>query len=351
MDMVSVLLGLILIGIVVVAFLQLRKKDDGHFHVSDRVDNLNKQMVDTLMTMQKQMEERLKVTSEQTMQGSKHLGDRMDNAAKAVQSVMIEMAKLKEDSKKIFDVGKDIASLQDLLKAPKLRGNLGEFFLGDLLAQIFPAEHFSMQYRFKDGLTVDAVLMLKDDILVPVDSKFPLENFLTMIQFQKEQNDGEALKARKLFITQVKKHIDDIASKYIRPEEHTLDFALMYIPAENVYYETIIRDDENLVTYAHKKKVFPVSPNSFYIYLQAILMGLRGLQIEKETKNILAGLSKMSQDFGKFGEDFKLIGTHLGRAQGSYENSEKRLEKFQDSVGNLLKGRDGGEDSASKLDV
>lgn len=337
----NILLVLVILGLGILIVLQLRKRDDsGHHHVSERIEDLNQKMVETMLKMQSQMEERLKATTEQGDRSTKHLGDRMDMAAKAVKEVMIKMTEVEAGNKRIYDVGKDIASLQEILKAPKLRGNLGELFLGDLLSQILPPEHFALQHHFKDGLTVDAVIVLKDGVLVPVDSKFPLENFMVMLAEEKEGHEEGAQRAKKLFANQVKKHIDDIAEKYIRPDEHTLDFALMYIPAENVYYETIIKGTEDLVGYAHKKKVFPVSPNSFYIYLQAILMGLRGLQIEKETKNIIAGLGRIHKEFEKFTEDYRLVGKHISNAHGAYEDGEKRMEKFSDRVGKLLDSSD-----------
>jgi DNA recombination protein RmuC len=147
-------------------------------------------------------------------------------------------------------------------------------------------------------------------------------------------SDETQAKARKSFSGDVKKHVDAIASKYILEDEGTFDFALMYIPAENVYYEIIIKDqdEKSISQYALSKHVIPVSPNSFYIYLQALVMGLRGLQIEKGAKEILATLGRLKTDFERFGQDYELVGTHLGRAQSSYANSDKRLGKFREKL-------------------
>ncbi|MFC1810975.1 DNA recombination protein RmuC [Patescibacteria group bacterium] len=280
----------------------------------------------------KQINERLKENNTTIQREHRSVGERLDTAAKAVNTVTARLSKIEEGNKRIYDVGKDISSLQELLKAPKLRGGLGELFLNDLLAQIFPKENYSMQYSFKSGDTVDAVIHVRDNHLIPVDSKFPLENFKKM--YEEEDEKGRA-DYRKAFINDVKKRIDEISSKYILPDEGTFDFALMYIPAENVYYEMIIKSQEdstNLSNYAFTKKVIPVSPNTFYVYLQTILIGLKGFQIEKKAGEILTSLSRLRGDFEKFGDDFGLVGKHLGHARGRYENSEKKLSRFSDKL-------------------
>jgi DNA recombination protein RmuC len=209
-----------------------------------------------------------------------------------------------------------------------LRGGLGEFFLEDLLAQTLPANHFTMQHAFSSGEKVDAAIRLGSS-LVPVDAKFPLENFKRILEAGSDDEQG---RAKRQFAADVRKHIDAIAAKYILPDEGTYDFALMYIPAENVYYETIIKDealgDRNLSQYALSKRVIPVSPNSFYAYLQAIVLGLKGMRIEERATEILHYLSRLQGDFAKFRDDFAVLGKHLGHAHASFQASEKRLEKF-----------------------
>ena len=273
--------------------------------------------------------ERLKESSEVLQKSQQSLGERLDNAARVVGNVQKSLGSLEEANRKIYEVGKDIASLQEILRAPKLRGGLGEFFLADLLGQILPPEHFTTQFAFKSGEKVDAVIKLGGS-LVPVDSKFPLENFKRMLD---GVSDDEKGRAKKQFVSDVKKHIDAIASKYILPDEGTYDFALMYIPAENVYYETIIKDDaaggeKGLIQYALGKKVIPVSPNSFYAYLQVIIMGLRGMRIEERAKEIFQDLSRLRGDFSKFRDEFDVLGKHLGHAQSSFQSADKRLDQF-----------------------
>ncbi len=270
--------------------------------------------------------------AQQLQKSTGDLNTRLDNAARVVSEVSRSLGGLNEATKKVFDVGKDIASLQEILRSPKLRGGLGELFLGDLLAQIFPPAHYSLQHRFKSGEAVDAVIRIGQN-LVPVDAKFPLENFRRIIETAEEERKT----AKRKFIADVKKHVDAISGKYILPDEGTFDFALMYIPAENVYYELIIKDevvdtDKSLLNYAFAKRVIPVSPNSFYAYLQTILLGLKGLHIEEQAQEILKNIARLSGDFRKFQEEFELVGKHLASTKARYDDAEKRLGKFSDKL-------------------
>lgn len=249
------------------------------------------------------------------------LNTRLDNAGRVV-------ADLREKLGQIHEVGKAAAELVNILRAPKLRGGMGELFLGDLLAQILPPEHYRLQHRFKSGEAVDAVIQIGQN-LVPVDAKFPYENFKRVIE---AASDSERVAARKQFLRDVKKHVDAIAGKYILPDEGTYDFALMYVPAENVYYETIIKEDageeHQLFGYALQKRVIPVSPNSFYAYLQTILLGLRGMKVEHQAQEILNALQRLRGDFDRLQENFRLLGKHLANATGAYTDTEKSLTKF-----------------------
>ena len=294
----------------------------------ERLDNNAQSIQQQLGQMLGHVNERLGENAAVLNQTQQSLGERLDNAARVVGHVQRSLGGLEEANRKIYEVGKDIASLQEILRAPKLRGGLGEFFLEDLLAQILPPQHFSTQHSFRSGEKVDAAIKLGAS-LVPVDAKFPLENFKRMVEAATDEEKG---RARKQFVADVKKHVDAIAAKYILPDEGTYDFALMYIPAENVYYETIIKDDapeeKSLSHYAMTKRVVPVSPNSLYAYLQAIVLGLKGMKIEDRAKEIIQYLSGLQGDFGKFREEFALLGKHLGHAQSSYLNADRRLEQF-----------------------
>jgi DNA recombination protein RmuC len=278
---------------------------------------------------QQSINQQLSSHGEMMQNTHKTVGERLDNAARTVGELQNKLGKLDEANQKIYEVGKDISSLQEILKSPKLRGGLGELFLNDLLGQILPKEHFKTQYSFKDNEIVDAVILL-GNYMVSVDSKFPLENFRRLVEAQEELDKKIH---RKQFHTDVKKHIDSIAKKYIRPDEKTFDFALMYIPAENIYYEIIIKGDEvdaerTLSTYAMSKRVIPVSPNNFYVYLNTILLGLKGMKIEESISDVIASMSQLKTDLGRFQDDFELVGTHLNRAQGSFEKAGKRFDKI-----------------------
>jgi len=244
-----------------------------------------------------------------------------------------DLGKMEEITRELLEKAKSISSLEDLLRAPKFRGGLGELFLGDLLAQILSPPHYDLQYKFKSGEIVDAIIKTGQN-LIPIDSKFPLENFN---RFLKEENRKEKEALRKKFFSDVKKHINEIAKKYILPDEGTYDFALMYIPAENIYYETIIKDEnldgkQSIFSYALQKRVIPVSPNSFFAYLQVIVLGLKGLRIEKSALKIFQALARLQGDLSRFKNDFQTMGSHLVNAKSKFDEAEKRLEKFSNKL-------------------
>ena len=273
-----------------------------------------------------QMNDRLREGLELVQRSQASVGERLDNTSRVFADVQKGLGELREATGKVYEVGRDVATLHDILRAPKLRGGLGELLLGDLLAQVLPAAHFTLQHTFRSGERVDAVVRL-GDALVPVDSKFPLEDFRRVLQ---AADDEERARARKAFIARVRKHIDDIATKYIVPDEGTYDFALMYIPAENVYYETIIREDEpGLAAYAIGRKVIPVSPNCFYAYLQAIVLGLRGLRIEARAHEVMGQLARLDGDLARVREDFRLVGKHLTNAAQAHGVAERRIERLE----------------------
>lgn len=247
--------------------------------------------------------------------------------------IQSSLGRLTEASRHMEEVGKNIASLSDILRAPKLRGGIGELLLGDLLSQILSPEHYKLQYSFRTGDRVDAVIVLRVG-MVPVDAKFPLESFQRMIASSKKEDQK---RQKREFTRAVTGHIDSIAQKYILPDEGTFDFALMYIPAENVYYETIIREEglgeeRSLLNYALEKRVIPVSPNSFYAYLQAIALGLKGLQIEKRAQEIMQYLARIEGDFDRFKDEYSTLGGHIERARKKYDDASKSLGRFEDKL-------------------
>ncbi len=338
MDTITIiLLGAILLVLLWFIFQSQKKPVDPTVTMlHQEVQTLRGQLTDAMLKSQEMVNKQLGQVAEQLQKSTGDLNTRLDNAAKVVQEVSKGLGSLGEATKQVFEVGKDIASLQEILRAPKLRGVLGELFLGDLLSQILPTAHYTLQYRFKSGEAVDAAIKLGVN-LVPVDSKFPLENFRRVLETTTEE---ERRASKKKFIADVKKHIDAIASKYILPDEGTFDFALMYIPAENVYYELIIKDEaadteKSLLNYSFSKRVIPVSPNSFYAYLQTILLGLKGMHIEEQAQEILQNLARLAGDFKRFEEDFELVGKHLTNMKMRYDEADKRLAKFGDRLQSL----------------
>jgi len=276
-----------------------------------------------------QVNERLNQMNQSLQEANKIIGQNLGNATTTFGNVKEQLGKLEATNTQILEVSKNISSLQELLRAPKFRGQMGETLLENLLAQVLPVKHYQMQYRFKSAEAVDAVIRLGER-LVPVDAKFSLENFQKILDTQEEQLKDAF---RRKFIQDVKNRVDEISAKYILPQENTYDFALMYIPAENVYYEIIIKED--IFSYCMSKKVIPVSPNTFYAYLQVICLGLKGLKIEENAKSILKNLSMLTLEINKFKEDFDILGKHLSAATGKYEESQRRLDRFQDRLTNI----------------
>jgi DNA recombination protein RmuC len=277
--------------------------------------------------------ERLNQMQQSLQEANKIIGQGLGSATNIFGNVEEQLGRLQATNTQILEASRNISSLQELLRAPKFRGQMGETLLENLLAQVLPAESFQMQYRFHSSDMVDAVIRLGER-LVSVDAKFTLENFQKMQDIEEEEEKNIY---RKKFIQDVKNRIDEIAIKYILPEENTYDFALMYIPAENVYYELIIKED--LLSYCMSKRVIPVSPNTFYAYLQVICLGLKGLKIEENAKAILKNLSTLSVEIGKFKEDFATLGSHLTNASSKYLDAKVRLERFSERLTHIQESK------------
>lgn len=259
--------------------------------------------------------------------GQENISSFLTSSQKTFGELKQQIGKLSSDSERLLHLGADVRSLQDILKAPKLRGQIGEHSLAAVLENILPADSFTLQHGFSNGRVVDALIRLPD-YAVSVDAKFPLPTFEKM---NAAGDDNEKAKLRRTFQSDVAKHIDKIAESYILPGEGTLDFALMYIPAENVYYETVVKyenDRMDLLNYALEKKVIPVSPNLLYAYLMTIVMGLHGMQIEKEAAMIRANLQKLSAGLEAFTGNWDVLGKHIRNAQNQYDEGQGKLGKF-----------------------
>ena len=246
-----------------------------------------------------------------TLQSSyKELHERLDRATAVI-------GDLKKEAGVFSEVGRSMKDLQDYLKSPKLRGNIGEQGLKDLVGQMFPKKSLFLQHAFKSGLIVDVAIQT-DAGLLPIDSKFPLENFQKMFRSEDEK-EKEAFK--NLFIRDVKKHIKDISSKYILPSEGTVDFALMYLPSESVYYEVVSLAD--LMDYARDLRVYPVSPTTLYAHLQTILLSFEGKKIESKSKEIYALLRAIAKDYEKLDGNLSTLNRHITNAANQMSDTNQ----------------------------
>jgi len=245
--------------------------------------------------------EYLKTTNTRLNEQSRNFNERLDNAAKVISAVQRNLGEMSE-------VGKGIRTLQEFLQSPKLRGGLGEEVLKEMIGQTFPKNAFHLQYAFKSGVKVDAVLKTEAGLLC-IDSKFPMENFNLML---KGETEAERNLGKKQFISDVKKHIEDISRKYILPEEGTMDFALMYIPSEAVYYEMVSIQD--LSNFARKLRVYPVSPNTLYAHLQVLLLSFEGKDLETKSREVFRILRAIQKDYGKVEENMGVLQKHLTNA-------------------------------------
>jgi DNA recombination protein RmuC len=219
----------------------------------------------------------------------------------------------------------------EALRPPKARGGFGELLLANLLADMLPSSAYELQYGFASGERVDAVV--RAEKLLSVDAKFPLDNVHRVID---AEDDEQRLIARRALARDVKGHVDAIATKYVRPGEGTYDFAFMYLPAETVYYEIACGGTGELHEYALARRVFPVSPATFHAYLTMIVIGLRGLQIEKHAQEVMDYCGQLAKDFGRFKTDFDVIGKHIGNAQTKYSESQRWLDRFENRLERAL---------------
>jgi DNA recombination protein RmuC len=249
---------------------------------------------------------------------------RLESTSKTATEIHRQLGQLGRANEEILARANDLKRLEQALRPPKARGGFGELLLANLLRDRLPADAYELQYGFRSGERVDAVIRV--DRLVPVDAKFPLDNFERLAEAESDELRSLAEKA---FARDLKVHVDAIAEKYIRPDEGTYDFALMYLPSEGVYYELVCGKTGALLSHAHEKRVFPVSPTTFTSQLQVIALGLKGLQIEQRAQEVMAYCAQLEQDFGRFRDDFQVVGKHIGNAQSKYAEAERRLGRFE----------------------
>ncbi|MEO8199071.1 MAG: DNA recombination protein RmuC [Gemmatimonadota bacterium] len=257
------------------------------------------------------------------------MGQRLDETGRLVADVRERLGKLSDATQRLETMGTSVTEVQELLRVPRLRGTLGEVWLEEILRQVFPASLYQMQYTFQSGVRVDAVIRIGERLL-PIDSKFPLEACQRMLTADASTVERE----RRSFRKSLRERIDEIADRYISQAEGTFEFALMYIPAENVYYEAIVRgedlvDGQSIMAYAMARRVIPVSPHTFYAYLSAVLHGLKGLRVEERAQQIQAELGDLELQFTRFWGSFDKVGVHLSNAQKQFAESERQAIKVR----------------------
>jgi DNA recombination protein RmuC len=320
MDLLLPILIILVIGFTVIIIVLNKKLSELKKPDSDQT------MLAWLKTMQQSIETTNKTLNEslhsnsdtmvRTLQeNTKQLNQRLDKAAEVIRDVNKEVGQMSE-------IGRSMKELQDFLKNPKLRGNIGEQVLKDLITQVFPKHSFHLQHQFKSGEKVDAAIKTDAGIL-PIDAKFPMENFQKMF---KSQTEEERQTHKKEFTRDIKKHIDAIAKKYILPDEGTMDFALMYVPSESVFYELIAMDA--IVEYAKTQRIYIVSPSTLYAHLQTILLSFEGKKIETQSREVLRLLHALQIDYEKVTDSLDVLGKHIGNASNQYSNVHKGFQNL-----------------------
>jgi len=297
----SVIIGVLILGFVFILFFLNKKLSDLQKNKPDAV------LLEWLKTMQSTIDSSSTHMVKTLQENSKQLNQRLDTAATVIREVGKEVGQMSE-------IGRSMRELQDFLKSPKLRGNIGEQVLKDLISQMFPKNSFHIQYQFKSGERVDAAIQTDAGIL-PIDAKFPMENFQKM---SKAENKIDKNLFEKEFGKDVKKHITDIAKKYILPEEGTMDFALMYVPSESVYYELVNMLD--IMDFAKQSRVYVVSPTTLYAHLQTILLAFEGKKIESKSRDLFKMLRALQVDFHKVEENMVVLGKHINNTSSQFNN-------------------------------
>jgi DNA recombination protein RmuC len=308
---------------------------------NDAATNLIKQDLTNLSQGIEQLKDSLNTSVNERLDKSQALmrdsmAKQFSESAKLITDVTQRLAKLDETNRRVVDVADELKTLQNVLQNPKQRGVLGEYYLQSVLENVLPPERFKLQYKFKDGETVDAVIVLDKNKLLPVDSKFSLENYNRVIEEKNKEKRETIIKA---FKNDLKTRIDETA-KYIRPNEGTMDFAFMFIPSEAIYYDLLINkvgeantSARDLIEYAFRdKKVIIVSPTSFMAYLQTVLQGLRSLQIEEQAKEIQLRVGQLGEHLKKYDVYMQKLGSSLGTTVSHYNTAHKELKKVDKDV-------------------
>ncbi len=336
-QLIVFLLILLIIGLIAVIILLTKKREPASAQDNEKLAA----MMERLAGLAEQNRELRQAMDGKLTETHRANQVQFGQTAKIISEVTEKLTKLDETNKQVINFSAQLQNLQDILKNPKQRGVLGEYFLEETLKNVLPPNSYQMQYGFKDGTIVDAVVFVKDKI-IPVDSKFSLENY------EKILNCREAVEREKLekqFKQDLKLRIDE-TSKYIKPAERTMDFAFMFIPSEAIYYDLLINkvgavqvNTRDLIEYAFKDRhVIIVSPTSFLAYLQTVLQGLRALQIEESAKEILINVQKLSKHILSYEEFMKKLGVSMSTTVNHYNSAYKEFAKIDKDVVKIIDG-------------
>ncbi|MEX2033000.1 MAG: DNA recombination protein RmuC [Candidatus Colwellbacteria bacterium] len=289
----------------------------------------------SMILLQNQMNEITRMLDSKLGESARIIQRQFGESTKIIKEITQELTKVGEGQKQVVDIAKQLESLQDILKNPKQRGVLGEYYLETVLKNVMPPGTFQMQYQFKDGTAVDAAIFVKERI-IPIDSKFSLENYNRLLD---TRDEAERARLESAFRDDLKNRIDE-TSKYIKPEEGTMEFAFMFIPSEAVYYDLLINkigtvksSTRDLIQYAAgEKKVMIVSPTTFLAYLQTVLQGLKALQIEESAKEIRKRVGELGRHLASYENYMEKLGNHLGTSVNAYNSAYKELGKIDKDV-------------------
>ena len=327
MDIITIFFVIIIIALIVVVFLLLKRKPE-------------KKDDSSLLMLQQQINQISQVLDSKLSESNKSLQQQFSQSASIIRNVTEKLTRLDETNKQVVGFADQLQGLQDILKNPKQRGILGEYYLETVLKNVLPPSSYQMQYSFSNGEIVDAVVFV-DKRIIPIDSKFSLENYNKILE---TRDPNEKKRYETAFVNDLKLRIDE-TSKYVRPEEKTMDFAFMFIPSEAVYYDLLINkvgaiaeDTNNLIYYAGKKKVVVVSPTSFLAYLQTVLQGLRNQKISEQAQTIIKEVERLGKHLFVYSEHMKRLGQHLDTTVSSYNKAGKELEKIDKDVVKITDG-------------
>ena len=339
LNIALLILAILITGLLIFLILEVRKSKKPQEDSSSmqmllqQMNDLRSNMDEKITGSQKDMSEAVRNQFSESQKLIQRINEQMSSS---LLNVTKEITETKEMNKQVFDLAGQLSDLEKVLKNQKTRGNLGEMGLELILSNVLSPLNYEMQYLFKDGKQVDAIIKTESDKFIPVDAKFSLDNYRRLVD---ETDDDKRAEIEKAFKNDLKKRIDETA-QYIRPSEGTLPFAFMFIPAEGIYYDLLINEvgavkanTRNLIDYAyHDKKVIIVSPTTFSAYLQSVLYGFKAFQIEKSAVEIQKNVQKLGRHLMAYNEAFEKMGNSLGTTVNHYNKAANELKKVDKDI-------------------